>query len=146
MKIPPCLFLFAGFVLAGCTAPTEPVAAPASAASALAALKKGQTATQVKALLGEPASIRPFPASVAGLGAEEWVYRRVLAESERQVPITTREVPAVNPITGLPFTVNEPVYETQAGAVVEVTALLMVEDRLIAWKSQREAGSRILPR
>jgi hypothetical protein len=29
---------------------------------------------------------------------------------------------------------------------VEVIALLVVEGRLIAWKSQREAGSRILPR
>jgi outer membrane protein assembly factor BamE (lipoprotein component of BamABCDE complex) len=67
--------MLAGLVLAGCATPTQRAGAPTPTASALAALQKGQTGAQVKAMLGEPASTRPFSASVAGLAVEEWVYR-----------------------------------------------------------------------
>lgn len=146
MKTGPCLSLVLSLAMAGCTSRSASDAADRPSLAAFRALHRGQSAAEVRASVGEPIEVRPFPVSETGLAAEVWVYRRVIAGDERQVPVTTRAVPAVNPITGLPFTVNEPVYETQAATITETIELLMVDQRLVQRKSRRHGDSRILPR
>jgi hypothetical protein len=143
MKTVPYLPILLSLALAGCSTPA-PEAPDQPSIPAFRALYKGQPAAEVKARVGEPAEIRPFPVTETGLAAEVWVYRRVVAREERQVPIRTRDVPAVNPITGLAFTVNEPVYETQSDAIIETVELLMVEQQLVQRKSRRHADTGIL--
>lgn len=144
MKPGPCLSLLLSLAMAGCASRPSSDAPDQPSLAAFRTLHQGLSAADVKARVGEPTEVRPFPASETGLAAEVWIYRRVLGGDERQVPIATRDVPAVNPITGLPFTVNEPVYETQAAAVVETIELLMVDQRLVQRKSRRHGDSRIL--
>ena len=143
MKICRCLPLLLGLALAGCsTGPVSPSAAKAPP-DAFAALQKDLTAAQVKALLGEPAGIKPFKAEVPA--SEIWVYRRKISQQDREVPIGSQEIPRMNPLTGQMGTVNEPVYETQTLTVIETIELLMIEQRLIGWKYRRLTEPRLQP-
>lgn len=123
--------------LAACTAPASNGGRP----NPFASLREQMTAAEVTAALGEPAAKRAFKSEP--FASEIWVYHRKAPGEERQVPIRIQEVPAVNPITGLPFTRQEPVYETQVTSIDETVELLMVEQKLVAWKTRREAGSSI---
>lgn len=144
MKTGRHLPLFLCLVLAGCETPPAPDDPMPPSLAAFQALRKGQSAAEIRAAVGDPAEIKPFVSTETGLSAEVWIYRRDVPGEERQVPIATRPVPAVNPITGLPFTVNEPVYETQAATVVETVELLMVDGQLAQRKGRRQGDSRIL--
>lgn len=141
---PPLLLLC--LAVAACHTAPAPDASAEPSLAAFQALHKGQSAAEIRAAIGDPAEIKPFVSTDTGLSAEVWIYRRNVRGEERQVPITTRPVPAVNPITGLPFTVNEPVYETQAATFVETVELLMADGQLVQRKSSRQRESRILPR
>lgn len=144
MKTGRSLPLLLCLALAGCESTPASDSAMRPSLAAFQALHKGQTAAEVRAAVGEPAEIKPFVSTETGLSAEVWIYRRNVPGDERQVPIATRPVPAVNPVTGLPFTVNEPVYETQAATVVETVELLMVDGQLAQRKGRRQGDSRIL--
>lgn len=146
MKSPVLLLLgplLLGLALSGCNTETGAGPAPGPPPAAFAALQKGQTAAQVRALLGEPVESKPYPAG--GLVGEVWVYHRKISERDQEVPIGSREVPVTNPLTGVTSMANEPVYATQTITVIETVELLMVEQRLIEWKSHRLPESRIHP-
>lgn len=138
MKTVCAVTLLLSLGLAACNTPASSDRRPSDA---FASLRKDMTAGEVTGALGEPAAKRTFKSEP--FASEVWVYHRKARGEERQVPIRIQEVPAINPITGLPFTRQEPVYETQVTTVDETVELLMVEHKLVAWKSRRDAGSSI---
>ena len=143
MKICRRVPLLLSLVLAGCS--TAPVSPPAARVppDPFAALQKQMSAAQVRALVGAPAEIKPFKAEVPA--SEIWVYHRKVAQQDREVPIGSQEIPRMNHVTGQMGTANEPIYETQSFAIIETIELLMVEQRLIEWKSRRLTESRLQP-
>ncbi len=128
--------------LAGCSTPSgsapRSAAGPAGGESAsavaapLSALQKGMTAGEVRAILGEPDEIKPFKSP--DIGVNVWTYRRIVRGPERQVITGTRDIPAVNPITGLPITMQEPIYGQEVTFLHETIELLMQGDTLLEWK------------
>jgi hypothetical protein len=142
MQILRHLPLLAGLVLAGCTT-TPPTLSntPPPSTNPFTELHSGQTATQIKALLGEPGKIMPFkPKSTqaGGITSEVWTYRRKIAGTTGQVAVGTKDVPFYDPFTGITKMLKEPVYHTETVSVIEVAELLMIQQELIEWKSHRE--------
>ncbi len=115
---------------------------PSGAGTSLAALRKGMTAAEVRAILGEPDGIKPFKSP--DIGVYVWTYNRIVRGPERQVITGTREIPAVNPITGLPITQQEPIYAQEITYLHETIELLMQGDILLAWKRQVTEERRII--
>jgi oligosaccharide reducing-end xylanase len=95
-------------------------------------LRQGMTATQVRQLLGEPKSIKPFKSGE--LKSDVWTYERVISKTTDQIQTGSREVPLMNPRTGVMGTTQEPVYGLEFTTVTEILELLVIEDHLIQWK------------
>lgn len=130
-------------LLNGCLTPpaSSERAAPVQPATAglpgkFQRLQRGLTAQQVIELCGSPDKREPFPTELT-TRAEKWTYEETLATEQRQVPVSTREVPYVDPITGVQRMLQEPVYELQSIQLVETVELLMLEGQLLNWKSTR---------
>lgn len=101
-------------------------------------LRKGMAAADVVAELGEPAERRPADPPVEG--AEVWVYRWSRADVVMEATDTV-ETPYFHPLTG-PYTpVTEPVYCTRTSTVLEEMQLLVADEALVAWKTDRRARS-----
>ncbi len=147
MKIHLTALLLLAALVSGCSSPTTPTPPPSarSPSDPFRSLKEGMAIAEVRALLGEPADIRSLPPQVDALPAEIWIYHRVAAENEKQVPIGTRELPLMNPITGQMGTTLEPIYETQKLAVKETIELLIVNQRFVTGKVIAESESQIRP-
>jgi hypothetical protein len=95
-------------------------------------LTVNMTAEQVRALLGQPAVVRP---RVSPQGpAEVWIYRRAVSEGVDLVATGTQEIPATNPLTGQQTTVLEPVYSQESRTVEKELQLLLFDGRLVTWK------------
>ena len=90
------------------------------------------TAEQVRALLGQPAVVRPM-ASPQG-SAEVWIYRRAISAGVNLVATQTQEIPATNPLTGQQTTMPEPVYSQESRTVEQELQLLMYDGKLVRWK------------
>lgn len=121
----PALAALALLALVGCT--SGPVGASREAPP-FAKLALGMTADEVRALVGAPRSIRPDPAG--GAGGELWHYRQKLDEMMRQVSVGTRDVPAVNPLTGENIVVKEPVMGNESAILYLDVELLITNGRL----------------
>ncbi len=137
MKITSSLALLFTIALAGCVTPSTPPAAASAEPDPFGVLHKTMEAAQVKALVGEPAEIKPFNAE--GFACEIWVYRRKVSENVRRVPMGTREVPGFNALTGEASNIKEPIYQNQYVTVTETVELLMYEQRVLELKRQRSA-------
>jgi hypothetical protein len=138
------LVVLAGFLTAG-SASASFVAVPASAPSPSASaqptvIKIGMTTEAVRARIGRPHQVKP--AGSADVNAELWIYRRQLAPTSTQEVTSYRELPFVNPLTGVQGHMMEPVYSTVTYQVTEVTYLLMVEGRLTEWRRVFERDTR----
>ncbi len=138
--------MLAALLVAGCSS-LSPSAATSATATAktpsapeidsdnpVRLLKKGLTGAQVTALLGAPAAVKPQKAE--GVAAEIWTYTRSTRAGARQVSTGTRDVPYVDPITGVMRNLQEPIFEMQATYVIETTELLMLSGVLAEWKQQ----------
>lgn len=88
---------------------------------------------EVRALLGEPAQIRPLQ-SPAG-NAERWIYRRPREQAVNLQQTSTQAVPYVDPITGEMRTISEPVYSQVTTTVIEETHLLWIKGELEMWQT-----------
>ncbi|MFZ5495641.1 MAG: hypothetical protein ACOZE5_09950 [Verrucomicrobiota bacterium] len=86
------------------------------------------TTDQVLALVGRPQAVRPDPAG--GAGDEFWHYRYKRDEVMRQVSIGTRDVPAVNPLTGQDIVIKEPVMGNEYTVLYLDFELLIIDGRL----------------
>ena len=97
-------------------------------------LRRGMSASVVKDLLGEPATVRQ-----TGEGQETWVYEK-LFEEVRPVEAETREVPRYNPISGEMETREEAITSIETTRTTLVTDLFFVDGLLLGWReSVREA-------
>jgi hypothetical protein len=140
------LFLVCLSLLTGCA--TQPTSTAPSSAPAITApderlpierLQKGMPAERVTALLGAPSEIKPN--SGQGITSEIWIYTRDISGPVRQVAAEMREIPYVDPITGIMRTIQEPVFKNQRTYSTETTELLMIDGHLTAWKQKRSAES-----
>lgn len=93
----------------------------------------GLTGAEMQAILGSPESTKRLPS-----GGIVWTYRYRVATDMKAVPISTIEVPAINPITGQPITRTEQVYENHATDLDVFLHLLFVGDRLVEWRFIRQ--------
>ncbi len=87
---------------------------------------------ELKTLLGEPKEVRPFV--VDGVTSEVWVFERRLQGKTRQVVARMREVPYVDPITGVMRMLQEPVQENETTTVIETIEVLMFSGIVAEWK------------
>lgn len=143
LRFAPALPLAAALLAAGCASPSAsnsanaaPEAAPASSPAA-PELKKGMTAAELKAVLGEPKEVRPFV--VNDVASEVWVFERRVPGKTRQVVARMREVPYVDPITGVMRMIQEPVHENETTTLIEVTEVLMFSGVVAEWKRALDA-------
>jgi len=130
----------AATLLAACASDSKsPAPALSQAATAYNKLTKGLTGAQVRELLGAPARTKP----VTGGGASSliWSYPLRTVTDVKPVAVGTQEIPAVNPLTGQSTTRTEPVYENQTVEATEILHLLMVNDRLVEWKTVRSENT-----
>ena len=141
MKVSGLLPLLLLLTLSGCVTGTGPQAATPAAPDPFASLRKNMSTDRVKALVGEPADIKPFTAE--GFTCEIWVYRRKIGESVRLVPMGTREVPVTDVITGVIHNVQEPFYERQFSSVIETIELLIFQQQVVEWK-RHQVTERII--
>lgn len=95
--------------------------------------KRGLHGDEMKAMLGPPETTKTLPS-----GGVVWTYRYRVATDMKAVPISTIEVPAINPITGQPITRTEQVYENHATDLDVFLHLLFVDDQLIEWRFIRQ--------
>lgn len=116
-------------LLAGCGTPTG--SRPATA-TGLAALEKGLTFDQLRALWGEPTSTRPFREDSPN--AIVWVYRRPVKTSDWPVATTVEEVPYFDPLTGVYTPIKDPHQTLARTEITQVIELIFIDGKLAAWK------------
>src|SRR5690606_33105378 len=92
---------------------------------------------ELKALLGEPKEVRPYV--VDGVASEIWVFERRLQGRTRQVVARMREVPYVDPITGVMRMIQEPMHENETTFVIEKMEVLMFSGAVAEWKKSFES-------
>ncbi len=115
--------------------------APAGAAekSARPKLEIGMSAEQVIAVVGKPHRVKKAP-NKAELAAEIWYYEYRMKAGVHEEVLGTRDVPYVNPKTGVEQIIKEPVYTVVDDYVVETTALVMVDGHLTGSKRYRSVS------
>ena len=121
-------------VTAAATADSQLAASPAGAAAAK--LQKNLSAAEVRAALGVPASVKPIVVGEAK--GENWSYPFTASVATHMVPVGTKDLPAVNPITGQSITRPEIIYQNQDTQIVDTLHLLLFDGRLIEWKIVRD--------
>lgn len=141
------VFLIASLAIAGCTSHPSTGAAVSensptvpAGGLALTGLKKGLTPAEVRARLGEPAEVRSK--EVNGVTTETWIYRRIVPGPAREVAVTTREVPYVDPITGKSRTTKELISKLENTEIEETTGLIFAQGILMDWRQVRVATTR----
>ncbi len=134
----PAVLLVAACANQAATPPATP--APKStltrAARFYSQLATGQTTAQVLDLFGAPDQKKPF--SAAGITGEIWSYEMNATIEVHQFPVSTVDIPAINPFTGQATVRKEPVYQDQATRVVDQLHLLIIDGRLAQWSTTRK--------
>jgi len=133
---------FAVPTFAGCSAPSRWASGkalpPITRPSAFDRLTIGMSAEEVHALLGKPHAITPVRQD-----GETWHYLRKVDEVVRRVSLTTREVPAVNPITGQSIIIQEPVMSDAFTTLYEDIDLLLAEGRIVEISRRQRIEEKI---
>ncbi len=94
------------------------------------------TVAQVRERIGEPQRIKKVDHE-AGLASEIWYYETTVQTGVHEEPLTTRDVPYIDPKTGIEKIIKEPVYSLVTDYVTETTALVMVDGHLTGSKRYR---------
>lgn len=131
-------------LLAGCTTPAPSSAqanqpAPSKAAASddpAQKLKPGMSPTEVREVMGQPDLIRPMEAPIGT--SEVWVFHRDVLSNVGLAITGTREVPYVDPLTGVTRTIHEPVYNQQTVTTRDRLELLWFDGKLVTWKIVRD--------
>lgn len=122
-----------GLLLAGCAGGPGVAGNSSSLLPDSSQFHRGLTSAEMRAKLGSPESTRTLQS-----GGIVWTYRYRVATDVKAVPISTIEVPAINPITAQPITRTEQVYENHATDLDVFLHLLFVDDQLIEWRFIRQ--------
>lgn len=123
-------------------APTGTAAAPggapvAAATPARTELSIGMPAATVRELIGAPRRVKTLKRE--GVEAEVWFYSYRKQTGVRQVVTGTREIPYVDPISGIVRAMHEPIYNQERVYLEETTELLIVEGTLAGSRRYRTA-------
>lgn len=126
----------------------ETPATPAPDASKDAAKKKvvekGMNSVEITELYGKPKEIKPMESPDPQAKVEQWIYRRKIKETTVQVATGSRMVQTYSGFSGTGNNITEVpevIYSPKVVIIYQVTALLMVNDKLeIAkqWNEQEE--------
>lgn len=109
------------------TKPADP--APAAAQPAQKPnLRKGMTEMEIRAAWGEPKGVHPGQD-----GETILVYQFDVRSTQRLVATDMVEVPAFDPVNGLPIKVTEPTYSPQNITLVQTIALFLRDGALERW-------------
>lgn len=122
-------------------APQEP---PAKTSKGWPILKPGMTAKEVIRAIGKPERIKPRESKEGK--AEVWTYRRELGRWTDQRVVAEMGLPAfisTGPGNGGMGTVYEPVYRTEHVTEIQVSSILMFDDKLVTATQQTELERRI---
>lgn len=95
-------------------------------------LKEGLTEAEVRQLVGEPGAIRPFVSNK--IESLVWIYEHKIDEVVEQIPIGTREIPLMNPLTGVMGTTKETIFANEHREAIETVEVLLLGQRVIAVK------------
>jgi hypothetical protein len=127
-------FLTCALLFAGCSSTprevtqTQPAPATASPESKQN-LRKGMTEAEIRSVWGEPKAVH------AGNSAGEsiLVYNFDVLTTQKMVAATVNEWQAVDPISGIPRTVIDPVLSPQKVTVFQTIVLQLVDGKLVSW-------------
>lgn len=109
-------------VIRSVTNPAVPVGLrTASRSDSFDLVSKGMGAAEVRARVGKPHAIK------GGTEGEIWLYQQLLDEVVRQVHMGTRDVPAINPITGQSIIIQEPVMNDEVTTLYHDIEILMID-------------------
>lgn len=108
-------------------------------------IQKNMTGEEITQFLGKPAEIKSMEAPEPGTKFEQWIYRRKLRESTVQVAASQTMVPTFSGFGGSSSMTQTPVieYRNKRIVVYQVTALLMVNDRLEIAKQWNEEEEKL---
>jgi hypothetical protein len=129
-------FLTCALLFAGCSSTprevtqTQPALTPATARPETKQnLRKGMTETEIRSVWGEPKAVH------AGKTASEsiLVYNFDVLTTQKMVAATVNEWQAVDPISGIPRTVIDPVLSPQKVTVFQTIVLQLVDGKLVSW-------------
>ncbi len=128
----------AGLQAYALAADRAPTSATTGATSSTPVLEKGMPAETILKYLGQPNDVTPMKSS--DLSAEKWIYRRKVSEQVIQTANQQKMVSTFGIGSGGPTMVNAvvPDYHLKLVKTYQVTALLMVDGKLVAGKQWRE--------
>ena len=137
-SIRPFLPLFASALLLGACNSVPPKAtdatpvpstAPAPAQSTASKnLRKGMTEAEIRAVWGDPKAVH------AGKPGETiMVYHFDVLTTQQMVAATVNEWQTVDPISGVPRTVIDPVLSPQQVTVYQTIVLQLLDGKLVSW-------------
>lgn len=149
MNLPPAAAVVLGLtVLAAGGCRTVNGAAPVRAAlpavtkpDAFERIVQGMSADEVRNLVGRPHVVTPT--QHGEVNAETWLYLRKLDEAVSPIPIGTREIPAINPITGQNIVIEEPILHDGFTTLYEDFSLLLVDGHVVAIKRRQRVEQEI---
>jgi hypothetical protein len=115
------------------TAEAAPTPAPAPVSPAASKnLRKGMTEQEIRSIWGEP---KATPAGKEK-GETIMVYRFDALTTQRMVAATVNEWQTIDPISGAPRTVIDPVLSPQQVTVVQTIVLQLIDGKLVSWARQ----------
>lgn len=107
-----------------------PSAAPAPAQQASSKnLRKGMSESEIRAVWGEPKAVHVGKKK----GETILIYQFDVLTTQRMVAATVNEWQAIDPISGVPRTVIDPVLSPQQVTVVQTIVLQLVDGKLASW-------------
>jgi hypothetical protein len=102
-------------------APTQPLSSKN--------LRKGMSESEIRAAWGEPEAVRVGKEK----GETILVYRFDVLTTQRMVAATVNKWEAIDPISGVPRTVIDPVLSPQQVTVVQTIVLQLIDGKLLSW-------------
>ncbi len=119
-----------------CLAAPPSAPEPQSPARPVPKISVGMSAAQVIERIGQPTRIKKVP-NEAGLVSEVWYYETTVKVGVHEEALSTRDVPYIDPKTGIEKILKEPVYSLVNDYVTETTALVMIDGFLTGSKRYR---------
>lgn len=92
-------------------------------------LRKGMTEAEIRSVWGEPKAVHAGKSE----GETILVYNFDVITTQRMVAATVNEWQAIDPISGVPRTVIDPVLSPQQVTVYQTIVLQLVDGKLVSW-------------
>jgi len=110
----------------------KPVADTPASVPANRNLRRGMTEQEIRSVWGEPIAVHAGKTP----GESILVYRFDVLTTQRMVATGVDHIPAVDPVSGVPRTVLDPVFSPQQVTVVQTIVLQLQDGKLASWARQ----------